>query len=258
MSEQPRGPSELNLVQLLPNLMTIAAMCSGLTGIRFATMGQFGAAVGMILVAAVLDGLDGRVARLLRSESEIGAELDSLVDFVNFGVAPGIVIYLWGLHGVQSGGWIATLIYATCCLLRLARFNIGNRLHMEMAADALGEKPTANFTGVPSPAGAMLAMLPIYVSFMLPDVPQLAAPLLAIYMVLIGGLMISRIPTPSFKSVTVYAENVRFVIVGFVALVAALLTFPWETMVAIDLGYIAVLLNSMWLFRKNRKGLRGL
>lgn len=258
MPDQPRGPSELNLVQLLPNLMTIAAMCSGLTGIRFATMGQFGAAVGMILLAAVLDGLDGRVARLLRSESEIGAELDSLVDFVNFGVAPGMVIYLWGLHGVQSGGWIATLVYATCCLLRLARFNICNRLHMEKAAENPGEKPTANFTGVPSPAGAMLAMLPIYVAFMLPDAPQIPAPMLAIYMVLIGGLMISRIPTPSFKSVTVYVENVRFVIVGFVALVAALLTFPWETMVAIDLGYIAILIKSVWLFRKNRKGLRGL
>lgn len=258
MPDLPRGPSELSLVQLLPNLMTIAAMCSGLTGIRFATMGEFTAAVGMILLAAVLDGLDGRIARLLRSESEIGAELDSLVDFVNFGVAPGIVIYLWGLHGVQSGGWIATLIYATCCLLRLARFNIGNRLLMEKAAENPSEKQEANFTGVPSPAGAMLAMLPIYVSFMLPGIPQIPAPLLAFYMVLVGGLMISRMPTPSFKSITVYAENVRFVIVGFVALVAALLTFPWETMVAIDVGYIAVLMKSMWLFRKNRKGLRGL
>lgn len=253
-----RGASELNLVQLLPNLMTISAMCSGLTGIRFAMMGQFHGAVAMILLAAVLDGLDGRIARLLRSESEIGAELDSLVDFVNFGVAPGMVIYLWGLHELQSGGWIATLIYATCCLLRLARFNIGNRLQMEKAAENPGEKPTANFTGVPSPAGAMMAMLPMYVSFMWEDTAPLMPLFLASWMVLIGGLMISRIPTPSFKSVTVLAENVRFVIVGFVALVAALLTFPWETMVVIDLGYIAIILKSLWLFRKNRKGLRGL
>jgi CDP-diacylglycerol--serine O-phosphatidyltransferase len=258
MTETPRGPSELNLVQLLPNLMTIAAMCSGLTGIRFATMGEFGAAVGMILLAAVLDGLDGRIARLLRSESEIGAELDSLVDFVNFGVAPGLVIYMWGLHGVQSGGWIATLVYATCCLLRLARFNIGNRILQERASENPVAKQTGNFTGVPSPAGAMLAMLPIYVAFMWPNAPQVPASIVAIYMVLIGGLMISRVPTPSFKSVTVYAENVRFVIVGFVALVAALLTFPWQTLVAIDLGYAAILMKSMWLFRKNRKGLRGL
>ncbi len=258
MPETPRGPSELHLVQLLPNLMTISAMCSGLTGIRFAVLGEFTLAVAMILLAAVLDGLDGRVARLLRSESEIGAELDSLVDFVNFGVAPGLVIYLWGLHGVQSGGWIATLVYATCCLLRLARFNIGNRMLMDKAAENPGEKPTGTFTGVPSPAGAMLAMLPIYFAFMLPDAPHIPAPVLALWMVLIGGLMISRIPTPSFKSVTVYAENVRFVIVGFVVLVAALLMFPWETMVVIDLGYVAIVLKSVWLFRKGRKGLRGL
>ena len=107
MADQtPKARSELQLVQLLPNLITISAMCAGLTGIRFAINGQFPAAVAMILVAAVLDGLDGRVARLLRSESEIGAELDSLVDFVNFGVAPGLVIYMWGLHELQSGGWV--------------------------------------------------------------------------------------------------------------------------------------------------------
>lgn len=253
-----RGPSEFNLVQLLPNLLTISAMCSGLTGIRFAMIGQFTWAVTMILVAAVLDGLDGRVARLLRSESEIGAELDSLVDFVNFGVAPGLIIYLWGLHEVQSGGWIATLIYATCCLLRLARFNIGNRLHIEKVAENSGGKPTANFTGVPSPAGAMMAMLPMYFAFMEPNVAKIPPQLLALYLVVVGGLMISRLPTPSFKLVTVYAENVRFVIVGFVGLVAALLTFPWETMVLIDLGYIAIVIKSVWLFRKNRKGLRGL
>ena len=255
---EARGPSELNLVQLLPNLMTIAAMCSGLTGIRFATTDQFGAAVAMILVAALLDGLDGRLARLLNSESEIGAELDSLVDFVNFGVAPGLISYLWGLHGVQSGGWIATLVYATCCLLRLARFNIGNRAQMDKAAEVDGEKQATDFTGVPSPAGAMLAMLPIYVSFMLPDAPQVPSWALALYIVLIGGLMISRIPTPSFKSVTILADNVRFVVVGFVALVAALLTFPWQTMVAVAVGYILILIKSAWQFRKNRKGLRGL
>jgi CDP-diacylglycerol--serine O-phosphatidyltransferase len=251
MTDQtPKARSELQLVQLLPNLITISAMCAGLTGIRFAINGQFQAAVAMILVAAVLDGLDGRVARLLRSESEIGAELDSLVDFVNFGVAPGLVIYMWGLHELQSGGWVATLIYATCCLLRLARFNIGNRSNLEKS----GEKPAAaNFTGVPSPAGAVLAMLPAYVAFMSPDMPELPPVLLGIYMVLIGGLMISRFPTPSFKSVKFYAEHARYVILGFVALVAALLSFPWETMVVISLGYAGVLLHALWQLRKSRR-----
>ena len=254
--QAPKLRSELHLVQLLPNLIMISAMCAGLTGIRFAINGQFPAAVAMILVAAVLDGLDGRVARLLRSESEIGAELDSLVDFVNFGVAPGLVIYMWGLHALQSGGWVATLVYATCCLLRLARFNIGNRISPEKSgADKSGaDKPAAaSFTGVPSPAGAMLAMLPAYIAFMNPGLPELPPMLLGIYLVLIGGLMISRFPTPSFKSVRFYAEHARYVIVGFVALVAALLSFPWETMVVISLGYVIVLLVALWQSRKSRR-----
>ncbi|MEO8241109.1 MAG: CDP-diacylglycerol--serine O-phosphatidyltransferase [bacterium] len=244
MNDLPQKPrSELYLAQLLPNLLTISAMCAGLTGIRFAIFGEFHNAVAMILVAAVLDGLDGRIARLLRSESEIGAELDSLVDFVNFGVAPGLIIYMWGLHNLQSGGWIATLIYASCGLLRLARFNIGNR--------PSPDKPTAtSFTGVPSPAGAMLALLPTYVAFMAPNAPQLPPALLALYMVAIGGLMIGRFSTPSFKTVKFYAENVRYVIVGFVALIAALLSFPWETMVMISLGYVGILVVSLWQGRK--------
>ena len=254
MNDPPPKPrSELHLVQLLPNLITISALCAGLTGIRFAINGQFQAAVAMILVAAVLDGLDGRIARLLRSESEIGAELDSLVDFVNFGVAPGLIMYMWGLHGVQSGGWIATLIYASCCLLRLARFNIGNRLSVDrLGPDKLADKPTAaGFTGVPSPAGAMLAMLPAYVAFMAPG-GQLPSALLAIYMVLVGALMISRFPTPSFKSITFYAEHVRYVIIGFVALVAAVLSYPWETMVVISLGYVLILIVALWQARTSR------
>ncbi len=246
MDQPPKPRSELQLAQLLPNLMTISAMCSGLTGIRFAISGQFQVAVALILLAAVLDGLDGRLARLLRSESEIGAELDSLIDFLNFGVAPGLIIYLWGLNDVQSGGWIATLIYASCCVLRLARFNIGNRPNPE--------KPVAtHFTGVPAPAGAMLALLPTYVAFMAPELPPLPPMLLALYLVVVGASMISRLQTPSFKSVTFYAENVRYVIVGFVGLVAALLSFPWETMVAITLGYVGILFGALWQGRKARR-----
>lgn len=240
----PKPRSELHLQQLLPNLMTIAAMCSGLTGIRFAVDGKFEIAVALVLLAAILDGLDGRLARLLRSESEMGAELDSLVDFANFGVAPGLIIYMWGLHELQSGGWIAALVYASCCLLRLARFNIGNRPNAEKAS------APGTFTGVPAPAGAMLALAPMYVAFMLPEAPPAPPALLGLYLALIGGLMISRIPTPSFKRITVYTENVRYFFVGFVALVAALLSYPWETMVVIDVVYAVVVLFSLWQSRK--------
>lgn len=239
MPDDPRkSRKELPLVQFLPNLLTVAALCAGLTAIRFAILGHFAMAVALVLAAAVLDGLDGRLARLLHSESEIGAELDSLGDFVNFGVAPALVLYLWGMDTMQSGGWIAALIYVVCCLMRLARFNIGSRAAVE---------PT-HFTGVPSPAGALLVMLPIYVAFIWPLV-VCPAQALALYMVGIGALMISRLPTPSFKKTTVYAEHARFVFVGFVALVAALLTYPWITLMVMSLAYFGVILSSWWRMR---------
>ncbi|HOZ33815.1 MAG TPA: phosphatidylcholine/phosphatidylserine synthase, partial [Tabrizicola sp.] len=145
---------ELLLLKLLPNLVSILALCAGLTAIRFAISGNFAMAVLLIGTAAALDGLDGRLARMLKSESAIGAELDSLCDFVNFGVTPGLVLYLWGLRAETSLGWIAVLVYAVCCMLRLARFNVGSRQVGEAA-----EKTT--FIGVPSPAGAMLVLVPI-------------------------------------------------------------------------------------------------
>ncbi len=240
--------SELHLAQLLPNLITLSAMCAGLTGIRLAVGGQFQAAVAAVLIAAVLDGLDGRIARLLRSESEIGAELDSLVDFVNFGVAPGLIMYLWGLHELQSLGWIAVLVYASCCLLRLARFNIHRP-----GPDKTGEKPAStSFTGVPSPGGAMLALLPAYLAFTSDAFANPPPALLALYLVAVGAMMISRVPTPSFKSVTFRADYARYVIVGFVGLVAAVVTYPWQTMVALSLGYVGILIVALWQGRKSR------
>jgi CDP-diacylglycerol--serine O-phosphatidyltransferase len=192
------------------------------------------------VLAAVLDAMDGRLARLLKSESEIGAELDSLVDFVNFGVAPGIILYLWALHTVPEAGWIAALVYIVCCLLRLARFNIMNR-----APDG----DSSHFTGVPSPAGAMLAFMPLYFTLMLQDTVTLPAMLVALWMVGVGGLMIGRFPTPSFKTATVFADQVRYVVVGFVALAAALLTYPWETLFALNVVYGVVLVVT-WLRRR--------
>jgi CDP-diacylglycerol--serine O-phosphatidyltransferase len=227
----PRTRRELPLVQLLPNMLTVAALCAGLTAIRFAVAENFAAAAGLVVLAAVLDGLDGRLARLLKSESEIGAELDSLVDFVNFGVAPGIILYLWALHGVPQAGWIAALVYIVCCLLRLARFNIMNR-----APDGDG----SHFTGVPSPAGAMLAFMPLFFSLMLQNTVTPPAILVAVWMMGVGAMMISRLPTPSFKKATVYADQVRYLVVGFVALAAALLTYPWETLFVLGLAYGAV------------------
>lgn len=229
-----RQRKRLTLVQLLPNFLTLSALAAGLTAIRLATQGQIKLAVALIIFAAVLDGLDGRLARLLSSESAIGAELDSLADFLNFGVAPGFILYFWGLNAHPDFGWIAVMVYAICCALRLARFNVGNRPNSEVQEKHF-------FRGVPSPAGAMLALMPMYFAFMLPEVPKLPAPLVSLWVIGVGALMISRMPTWSFKSTTVYAEHAKFIMVGFVALAGAVLTFPWATMFALGLGYLITL-----------------
>ncbi len=240
MAETPRKPPrQFSLLQILPNLVTVGAICAGLTAIRFAFQGNFEMSAALIVLAAALDGMDGRLARLLKSESEIGAELDSLADFVNFGVTPGLVMYLWALQEARSAGWIAVLIFAICCVLRLARFNVGNR------SEAAKLDP-ASFVGVPAPAGAMLVMLPLYLAFLLPALHPMPELVIAAYMVLIGLLMISRMPTPSLKAAKFYAEQIKFVVIGFVALVAALLTYPWATLVALDIAYIVALI---WAWR---------
>jgi len=244
--EKPPLRRRMHIAQLLPNLISILALCAGLTAIRMAVDGQFGWAVALIGLAAALDGIDGRLARMLKSESEIGAELDSLCDLVNFGVTPALVLYYWGLRQDTSLGWIAVLIYAVCCMLRLARFNVGNRLPDDK------DKPKG-FVGVPAPAGAMLALGPIYLAYAVDGVFHPAPWAVSLWMVFVGALMISRIPTPSFKGVKIYAEYARFILVGSVALVAALLTYPWVTLLLLDLVYLAGILV---VWRRSAKSLR--
>lgn len=235
--ETHRPRRKLHILQLLPNLVSILGLCAGLTAIRFAIDGRIATAVALIGLAAALDALDGRLARMLKSESAIGAELDSLGDFVNFGVTPAIVLYLWALKGEASLGWIAVLVYAICCMLRLARFNVGNK-RMD------GEEPAerTSFIGVPSPAGAMLVLAPIYLAFCFPGEVRLPPLAVALWMVAMGALMISRIRTPSLKRVTFYAEDARYILVGLAAVIAALLTYPWITLLALSLAYLGGIL----------------
>jgi CDP-diacylglycerol--serine O-phosphatidyltransferase len=236
MARKPaEAPRELLLLKLLPNLVSILALCAGLTAIRYAIAGNFGMAVLLIGTAAALDGLDGRLARMLKSESAIGAELDSLCDLVNFGVAPALVLYLWGLRPESSFGWIAVLVYAVCCMLRLARFNVGSRAVGEAA-----EK--TSFIGVPSPAGAMLVLLPVYVTFATSGAITVPPLVTSVWMLGVGALMISRVRTPSLKRITIAADYARYVLVGAVVLVAALLTFPWVTLTALTGLYLAGIL----------------
>lgn len=250
MGEQPdpdlmppvRSRRELPIVQLLPNLVTVAAICAGLTAIRFATAGNFTVAVQLVLLAAVLDGLDGSLARLLKSASALGAELDSLADFLNFGIAPALLMYFWAFKDMGNLGWIAVVIYALCCVLRLARFNVGTKTSET-------DKPASHFEGVPSPAGALLVLLPLFIDRALPGMPAIPDTLVALYMLGVGLLMIGRLPTWSLKSLTIRRENVRYLYVGFVCFLAALISFPWETLMVLDLLY---LLSLLWAWRQAR------
>ncbi len=244
--EPDKTDRKLPIWTLLPNVMTVGAICAGLTAIRFSFQGNFEIAVQLILLACVLDGLDGRVARMMKSESKMGAELDSLADFANFGMAPGLMLYAWALQDARGYGWIAVLFYAVCCVLRLARFNVGNK------ADG-DEGPADFFVGVPSPLGALLVLLPMFLSFLWWDSLVDYDVLIALYMAAIGLLLVSRIPTYSFKTTTVYSSNIKFILIGFAASMAILMTYPWLSLVIIDLGYFGVMIWSIYKYKALNK-----
>ena len=228
-----RRPSinRLPVRSLLPNILTTLALCAGLTSIRFALDAKFELAVAAIMIAGLLDGIDGRVARLLKGTSRFGAELDSLSDFLSFGVAPVVVLYLWTLQDIAGLGWIAVLSHAVCCALRLARFNV--------AIDDPDAPAFASsfFVGVPSPAGAALVLLPI-IAYFGTDLDIFRSPwLVAAIAVTVAFLMVSRVPTFSFKKIRVHRDWVLPTLV-FVGLGTALaLSYPWEVLAFIILAY---------------------
>jgi CDP-diacylglycerol--serine O-phosphatidyltransferase len=240
-----KADRDLPLMALLPNLITVGAICAGLTAIRFAFQDNFVGAVYLILLACILDGLDGRIARYMKSESQLGAELDSLADFANFGIAPALVIYAWALQDLKRAGWIAVLFFVVCMVMRLARFNADSKSE----TDDNGEY----FTGVPAPAGAMLVLLPMFLSFLWPNEVQSYAGLIALYMAGVGLLLVSRIPTYSFKTTTVRRKKITYILVGFGVLVAMLLTYPWSSLVALDLAYFGIIIWSYFKHRRNQK-----
>ncbi len=219
-------------VRLLPNAITVLALCAGLSAVQFALKGQFEASVVSIGVAAVLDSLDGRLARLLDATSRIGAELDSLADSVSFGVAPALVLYIWGLSG-QRAGWIVALVFAVCVVLRLARFNT--------LLDDTEQPPFAKefFVGVPSPPGAMLALLPLIVSLQW-GTGWWSEPLpVSIWVVLAGLLMVSRVPTSSLKAIRVAPRAMVPLLVLTVLVAASIVLYPWVALTVATLLYLA-------------------
>jgi CDP-diacylglycerol--serine O-phosphatidyltransferase len=242
-----------------PNAVTALALCFGLTGIRFAisassgmpqTGGHWELAVTMIMIAGVLDGLDGSVARLVRGESRFGAELDSLSDAISFGVSPALILYLWSLKEMPRVGWLVALVFAVFCALRLARFNAN------IDVTEQPHKSAGFLTGIPAPAGAGLAMLPLYLSFW-NDVLWLRSPwLVAPWVGFVATLMVSSFATYSWSSLKL-RNNIRFeAIVIVVILGAALISAPWHTLSVICLAYLATMPFSISAYRRVRR-LRG-
>jgi CDP-diacylglycerol--serine O-phosphatidyltransferase len=232
---------------LLPNLITLLALCAGLTAIRMAVENRLDLALAAIVFAALLDGIDGRIARMLKGTSRFGAELDSLADFVNFGVAPALILYFWGLHDLKSAGWIVAMVFAICAALRLARFNV-------MIDDP--NKPVWAgdfFTGIPAPAGAITVLLPLYLYFL--GVPNglVTVWVTFFYTLLIALLMVSRLPVFSGKRVgkRVSPEMVLPVFVVVVLFFALLISYPWTVLTIGTAAYLICLPIGWWSYREH-------
>lgn len=240
-----RAPGKPPLRNLLPNILTVLALCAGLTAIRFGLEGRYEFAVYAILIAALFDMLDGRVARLLQAQSKIGAELDSLADFFNFGVAPVLILYTWNLESLGGLGWVAVLAYAVACALRLARFNVS----MDDP-----DRPTwanAFFVGVPAPAAAGLVMLPLYMDFAEITTFNTWPSLVAVHIGIVAFLMVSRLPTFSGKHLRLSMRPDRAlpVLLGVAVLAALTVSYPWATIIGIALAYAATLPLAYWRHR---------
>ncbi len=234
----------LTLRAMLPNAITAAALCAGLTGIRFAIEGEWRYAVLAVVLAGVLDGIDGRIARLLNAQSRFGAELDSLADSLSFGVAPALILYLWSLKDLHSFGWLAALAFAVCCALRLARFNA------RIDTDDQPHKSAGFLTGVPAPVGAGLAFTPVYLWFET-GYEALRNPVaLAVWLTVIAILMISNMATISWGSLRP-RRGIRLGVLAVAAIsFAGLLLEPWWMLAAICAVYLALIPYGLVKYRR--------
>jgi CDP-diacylglycerol--serine O-phosphatidyltransferase len=243
----PRGQIPVRV--LIPNIFTLIGLCAGLTAIRMAIEHRWDLAVAALVFAAFLDGIDGRVARLLKAQSRFGAELDSLADFVNFGVAPAIIMFNWALDDLRSMGWIVVLIYAVCAALRLARFNVA------LERSDLPAWKSAYFVGMPAPAAAIVLLLPIYAQDLGLHLPSLT-PLVLVYTLMIALLMVSRVPTFSGKMIgqRIPREHVPPVFLLAALFMGCLLTYPSLTLAVGSVIYLGLIPVSAYrYFQEERK-----
>ena len=231
---------------LLPNIITLGGVCLGISSIKFSIDGNYSLAVTLILLAAILDALDGRIARLIKGTSDFGKELDSLTDFVSFGIAPVLVLYFWELNKYGKLGWAIALIFSVCCVLRLARFNLTKTNDQEFWKSNF-------FEGVPSPAGGLLILTPLI--FDLAELNfrfdlKIITPYLTI---LIALLLVSKIPTPSLKKITISSKTTVFLLLLIGILFISLLFFTFETLLLFSFFYIVSIPFSIYLFKKQEK-----
>lgn len=240
---------EVPFRKMAPNIVTLMALCAGVTTIRFAIIGNWMYAIGCIFLACIFDGLDGRVARKLKASSKFGAELDSLSDFVSFGVAPAILMYQWCLHDVPHWGWIFSLMFASAMAMRLARFNT------MLEDESVPEYWSHYFVGVPAPMAAAIAVMPMLIWFDNEEMEYLLRNrfVCSALMLTVAFLMISRIPTLSLKKTKISADWYVPLMVVFVLFISCLLTKPWLTMGLFTLGYLLTIPLTIWRFRRERK-----
>ena len=249
MKAPAREPRGIPLRSVVPNAVTALALCVGLSGVRFAVAGEWERAIKAIIIAGVLDGMDGRIARMLNGQSRFGAELDSLSDVIAFGVSPAIIVHLWSLQYLPRFGWLFALAYAVCAALRLARFNAN------IDVEDQPHKSAGFLTGVPAPAAAGLMLLPVYLWIATGEQFELlrSVALVAPWSALIAFFMISNLATFSWTSLRL-RSRVRLWVILVIALVgAALFTAPWPTLSVVSALYLLMIPVSIWSYSKVKK-----
>ena len=249
--EQPKNNLKIvdnkkNARVILPNMLTLIGVCIGLTSIRFALDGRFGFAIIAIIFAALIDGLDGRIARLIKGTSKVGKELDSLTDMISFGVAPAFIMYFWKLNTLERFGWLLCLIYVICVALRLARFNINSNQEPSWKDNF--------FEGVPSPAGGILVLTPLIISISGFDYIQLNYNVIVpIFFVVTSFLLISKFPSYSFKKIVIPRRTTIFLLFGIVLFFGLLLIYTFNVIAISAVIYVFLLPISYLHFQKIKK-----
>lgn len=249
--EQPKNNLKIvankkNARVILPNMLTLIGVCIGLTSIRFALDGRYEFAVIAVIFAAVIDGLDGRIARLIKGTSKVGKELDSLTDMISFGVAPAFIMYFWKLNTLGRFGWLVCLIYVICVALRLARFNVNSNQNPSWKDNF--------FEGVPSPAGGILVLTPLIISMTNFDYFKLNYEIIVpIFFITTSLLLISKFPSYSFKKIVIQRKTTIFLLFGIVLFFGLLLIYPFNVMSISSLIYLAMLPISFFHYQKLKK-----